>query len=343
MISNKYLVNSKGIYVFSDPAAENSILAIIDNLIASNKVAGIDFLIYTNSIRDSYSTYGEIINIFDFQEDLIDTVLNNFKPEYVFTGTSSENHEHLWRKSAIKKDIKVISFIDHWTSYTKRFVKENETIFGHHVLVVNEIAKNEAIKAGIPKKSISIYGNPYYKKVKSFVPSLSKINFFKKINIDLKKKLIIFVSDDIKRNFNKNKIGECVLGYDEYIILETLLNKLKELHKINKVNFNDYQILIKLHPKSNPNKFYEIIKNFKFIKINVVKDCEPLTLNYYSDYVIGMFSNMIIESFLMKKKILRIQLNQNGEDKIKLIGLKDKIIVDEKNLEDKIISFLKID
>ena len=131
------------------------------------------------------------------------------------------------------------------------------------------------------------------------------------------------------------------MGYDEYIILEKLLNKLKELKKINKVNFNDYQIIIKLHPKSKNDKFNHILKKFEFIKINVVKDCQPLTLNYFSDYVIGMFSNMIIESFLMKKKILRIQLNQKGEDKIKLNGLMNKVVIHENKLEEKIISFLK--
>ncbi len=341
MISNKYLRNNRGIFVFSDPAAENSILAIIDMLIASNKIAGIDFLVYTNSKRDSYLNYRKIINTIDFQQDLIHTILNDFKPEYIFTGTSTENHEHLWRKNAIKKNIKVISFIDHWTSYNKRFIQKNEIIYGNHVLVVNEVAKKEAVKKGISKKLISVYGNPYYEKVKSFVPDISKVNFFKSLNLDLEKKLIIFISDDIKRNFKKIRSGECVLGYDEYIILEKLLNNLKKLHKTNKVNFNDYQLLIKLHPKSNTDKFNYLLDKIQFTKINVVKYCEPLTLNYFSDYVIGMFSNMIIESFLMKKKLLRIQLNQNGEDKIKLNGLMNSIVINENNLDKKLISFLK--
>ena len=99
--------------------------------------------------------------------------------------------------------------------------------------------------------------------------------------------------------------------------------------------------MIKLHPKSKIDKFNHILKKFEFIKIHIIRDCDPLTLNYFSDYVIGMFSNMIIESFLMKKNILRIQLNQNGEDKIKLNGLMDKIVINEDKLGEKIISFLK--
>ena len=43
MISNKYLRNNKGVFIFSDPAAENSILAIIDILIASKKKLGLIF------------------------------------------------------------------------------------------------------------------------------------------------------------------------------------------------------------------------------------------------------------------------------------------------------------
>ena len=187
MFSDKYLRNNKGVFVFSDPAAENSILAIIDMLIACKKIAGIDFLVYTNLIRDSYSAYGEIINIVDFKQELIQNILNDFKPKYIFTGTSTENHEHLWRKSSIKKNINVISFIDHWTSYNKRFIKKNEIIYGNHVLVVNEIAKKEAIKKGITEKLISVYGNPYYEKVKRFEPNVSKVNFFESLNLDFKK------------------------------------------------------------------------------------------------------------------------------------------------------------
>ena len=46
-----------------------------------------------------------------------------------------------------------------------------------------------------------------------------------------------------------------------------------------------------------------------FLNIIVVKKLDSLTLCYYSDYVLGMFSNMLIEALLMNKKVLRVQIN----------------------------------
>ena len=52
------------------------------------------------------------------------------------------------------------------------------------------------------------------------------------------------------------------------------------------------------------------------LKTIVVKDCDSLSINYFSDYIIGMFSNMVIESYLMKK-VLRVQIGQIGNDLMK--------------------------
>ena len=342
MISNKFLFNNKGIYIFSDPAAENSILAIIDNLIADDRIAGSDFMIYTNSLRDSFSKYTDIIKVLDFEEDLIDTVLCNFKPDYIFTGTSSENHEHSWRKNAIKKNIKVISFIDHWTSYIKRFTLNSEIIFGDQIFVVNEIAKKEAVIKGIPEKLISVYGNPYYEKVKTFVPTISKINFFKTLKLDINKKLILFVSDDIKDNFDIEENGNYLLGFDEYSVLSDVLETLNNLHLNNKFNSSDYQFIIKIHPNANLNKFDRLIKKYKFLNIKIIKNFDALTINYYSNYVFGMFSNMVIESFLMKKNILRVQTGQVGDDIIKIKGIKDQVVKDINKLYNEINNFLNL-
>lgn len=37
----------------------------------------------------------------------------------------------------------------------------------------------------------------------------------------------------------------------------------------------------------------------------------------YSDFVLGMFSNMVIESFLIDKRVLRVQIGQIGDGLLK--------------------------
>jgi predicted glycosyltransferase len=332
-------LSGKGIYVYTDPAAENSILALVDELILEGKVCKKDFLVVTNHIKKSKSNYKDIVDIVDSSIINITNVLRSFKPQYIFCGTSLNKFEFLWRKAAKNENIKTISFIDHWTSYVKRFSFNNEIIFGDEILVLNEIAKEEAIEAGIPENLINIFENPYYKKVKNFNPEINKESFFRLLNLDISKKTILYISDDIKRSFSENVNGECILGFDEYSVLKDIIICLNKLEK--KVDFSSFQLVIKLHPRSVLKKFNKLIsKKPKALKIHVLKDCDSLTINYYSEIVIGMFSNMVIESYLLGKNPVRAQIGGKW-DPFKFNDLKIKPINNRVNLLNKIEQLLR--
>lgn len=330
----------KGIYVYTDPAAENSILAIVDELIFSGKVCKKDFLVYSNVIRKSKTNSKDLVEIVDFSLSDIKNVLSSFKPQYIFCGTSPLNKfEHLWRKVAVNENIKVISFIDHWTSYIERFTFNNEIIFGDEVWVVNKIAKKEAVLAGIPEKIINILGNPYYEKVKKFKPIIDKKLFFKSNNLNPTKSIVLYISDYLSTNYAKNIDGLCELGYDEYTVFLDLLDCLNSYDN----NFiSKFQFLIKIHPKAPMNKFNSILKkyNIKNLDIITLRDCDSLTVNYYSDYIIGMHSNMVIESFLLDKRLLRVQTGQLFQDLIKLSPLNNNVIINKNKLKNKLFKFL---
>ena len=124
------IFKGKGIFVFSDPAGANSILAIIDKLILLGQIPKRDFLVFTNSIKTGLDEYKSILDVsLSNENDFVD-VIRSFNPTYIFSGTSLNDFEHLWRKAAIKENVKVISFIDHWTFYIERFSFNNEIIFG---------------------------------------------------------------------------------------------------------------------------------------------------------------------------------------------------------------------
>ncbi len=340
MILDKFLLENKGIYIFSDPAAENSILAIIDKLISNGKKAGQDFLVYTNYFKKSFSSYYDLISLVDTDERKISNILEKFKPTYIFTGTSLQNFEHVWRKVGCSKKIKVMSFIDHWTSYIERFMYQDEIIFGNEILVLNSIAKKEAELGGIPKELITVFENPYYDKVREFKPKISKEKFFKYLGLNRLKKTILFISDDIKKSFPENDNGNCVLGFDEYSVLNDILISFKRIN--SNLDLSDFQFVIKLHPKSEENKFDKLISEFSLKSLNIfcIKNCPPLEINYFSDFVFGMFSNMVIESFLMNKKLIRVQTGQIGDDLIKIKGIKDNVVKDVDKLCNEITNFL---
>ena len=330
----------KGIYVFSDPAGANSVLAVVDRLILLGHLPKKDFLVFTNSMKTNLDKYKSILDVSLSNESDFEDVIKSFNPTYIFSGTSLNEFEHLWRKVAINENIKVISFIDHWTSYIERFTFNNEIIFGNEIWVIDDIAKNEAILAGIPEKLLIISGNPYYDKVKEFKPLIEKDFFYISNKLSSTKSKVLYISDYLSTNYNYNSEGVCELGYDEYSVFSDLLDCLNSYEN----NFTSkFQFVIKIHPKAPLNKFELLIKklNINSLDIIVLRDCDSLTVNYYSDYVIGMHSNMVIESFLLGKKLLRVQTGQLSQDLIKLYPLRNNVIIYKNKLKDSLYKFLK--
>ena len=336
---DKVILQGKGVFVFSDPAGANSVFAIIDFLISLNKIYERDFLIFTNKIGVFEEKYSDIVERIDFRDETCINVQKTFNPDYIFSATSNNNFEHLWRKFFSEK-IKIYSFIDHWCNYFKRFHFDNEVVFGNVIFVINEIAKEEAIKEGVPEEVLRILENPYYEKVRGFKPSVRKLEFLKLNKLSETKSKVLFISDYISTNHKKDKNGNCELGYDEYTVLSDLLVC---FNSIESTLISTLQLVIKIHPKAPLNKFESLINNFNItdLDIIIIRDCKALEINYYSDYVIGMFSNMVIESYLLNKKLLRVQTGQLGQDLIKLEPIMNDVIIDKSELYFRLNKFLR--
>ena len=337
---DKLIDQGKGIFVFSDPAGSNSIFSIVDYLTKNNKAPGKDFLIFTNKVGVFDKKYNAIVDIIEFNHQIAINIIKDFKPNFLFSATSNNNFEHLWRKSLTGK-VKIYSFIDHWTKYIERFSYNNEIIFGDIIYVVNKIAKDEAILSGIPKNIIKIFGNPYYEKVRKFHPAVTKDKFFRSNKLNTNKLIVLFISENLRAVYSSNSHEKSQLGYDEY----TVFNDLLECIINNKHYLNlKFQFVIKIHPKSHLNKFDSILKrrNVKNLDIITLRDCDSLTLNYFSDYVIGMHSNMVIESYLLGKKLLRVKTGQMHYDLMKFSHLKNKVITSKTKLNGNFKKFLNI-
>lgn len=328
--------NHKTIYVFSDPAGGNSISSLIDELLNIGKIPNLNFKVYTNFEGIIHSSYEEVINRIENNPTNILEEILNFKPELIFTTTSNNNFEHYWRVHAKLLNVKVISFVDHWTGIRNRFNFKGEEFFPDIIYVIDKRACEIAIKDGIPSELIKTLSNPYYKKVKNFKPSCSKSEFYSLLNLNLDKKLILFISDDIKKSETLKNIG-----FDEFTIIQEILKSFNNLKKLKKIDFENFTFILKIHPRACENKFIKYYDFFKDLNLEykVIRDFDSLTLNYYCDYIIGMFSNMVIESFLMKKKLIRVQIGIKHDDPIGFEPLYNKFINDDKELE---TSFFKL-
>lgn len=340
----RYKFQGKGIFVFSDPGGANSTLALIDSILKCGGKNNEDFMVFTNSVGVFPNEYTNLVKIKDFSIKFYSEILDKFKPDYIFTATSGNNYEHNIRLLSKEKSIKTIAFIDHWTSYFKRFTFNNKTLFPDEIWVINNIAKKEAMEAGLPEVKIFISGNPFYEKIRKFIPKVDKECFLRSHDIPVDKKIIMFISENLRESFPKDAKDKCILGFDEFTVLYDILNSFLQMHNKDLIDFSKYLFLIKVHPREKMDKFDSLIKNrkYNFLNIEVRKKIDPLTITYYSDYVLGMFSNMIIEALLMGKKVLRVQTGQIGEDILKFDEVNCELVTKGKNLLNYLIKFMEV-
>ena len=147
---------------------------------------------------------------------------------------------------------------------------------------------------------------------------------------------------------DKNEFIQRLLPYNIIVIIRERSKFPKDILECfirNRESLNSkFQFVIKIHPKESLNKFEPILRelNVENLGIIILKDCDSLTLNYFSDFVIGMHSNMVIESHLLGKNLLRVQTGQLKEDLIKISSLRNKVVTLKTELNDNFKKFLNL-
>lgn len=199
-----------------------------------------------------------------------------------------------WAK---KKNIPSISIIEHWTNFDKRFVLNNKKSYPDFIFVNDIYAKKLAIKNGIPKDKIIIFGNNYLHKL-----SQTKIKFN---NLNQNRKKILFISEPISRDLigKRNKIFN---------------NEFTYLNLISKYAPIDWDIHVKLHPREKYIKYEKYRKIRKFIK---EKNFSKLVNNY--EIIVGINSMLLIEIGFFRNNVFCLRLDSKKifiPSKLKIIN-----------------------
>ena len=239
--------------------------------------------------------------------------------DLIFIGTSiSEKSLDIEKKILAwgkRNKVPTISFIEHWYYYKKRFEGKDGINYPDYIIVNDDIAKRGAITEGLPSEKIYVLGNPYLESLAYIDKKLSaKKDILKKYNLPLNKKVICFISEDIKNTKNSELDS---IGYDEYEVLDTIVD-----------NFLDDSsfLIIKKHPAEKKEKYIE----YKSANIHIIENCELDHLASMSDHSIGMHSMLLIELSFFRNDIISFRPNFKKE----FIGALLEVVVAVKNLSE---------
>lgn len=239
-----------------------------------------------NTVIDNDTQYGNDQYIKDnFKDISIDIIV---------TGTSWGNCiDKAFIKFGIENHIKVISIVEHWSNYRERFLINNTLTLPDYIVVNDSLAKDEAVKDGLPDEIIYVLGNPVLEnKAKN-----CRVNFNRKKWLDDFKipdtKIITFVSENYAQDFPVK--STYYHGFDEYQVIGDLLEAVKQ----------EGHLIIKLHPAEKPDKY----DAYKSKNVTIVSQTDVDALIAYSDFIVGMGSMLLIEAAFVRGDILSYRPN----------------------------------
>ena len=318
----------KKILLFScDPGGANTIIPLCQEL-KTNKKYSVS-LYGKNLALAKYKSFGlkgkditKVIKTLNPSE--LETFIVREAPDYIITGTSAEDltEKLIWRVAA-KLKIPSFAIVDQWVNYGVRFsrfgateLKQYNRIKSHDFLptkifLMDEYAKKELIKTGIKASRAVVSGQPYFDLLLKYQrqQATAKIkNFRNKYKISPTDFLITFASEPIRQTYREN---EHYWGYTEATILKELLTSLTPIAKNCKIGLT---LAVRPHPKENIAKYRQIVKNNKDFKILLLSDCNGWDLILASDLICGMSSMFLIESVILNKPIVSIQIGLKREN-----------------------------
>ncbi|MBC2448193.1 hypothetical protein, partial [Clostridium saccharobutylicum] len=184
-----------------------------------------------------------------------------------------------------KFDIKTFVILDYWNSYVLKLNNSSRDVISpDFYIMMDQIAKNEAIEEGISEKIINILGHPGLDKFVSY-------NMENNANRETNGKILV-ISQPL------SKIYGDTLGYTEEKVIEDCI---KAKNWVNGITLD-----IKFHPKDDL-MFIE-----KYKKEAIEGDLTEIIPNY--DLVIGMSSMGLLHAVLMGNTAISYQPNLRNKD-----------------------------
>ena len=243
---------------------------------------------------------GPALNIMPNAKELSGGIIRNSNPDFLITGTSGNDftERNLWRE-AEDLGITSMAILDSWINYGVRFsdygLKELHRFdrkcnrLPNFICVMDEIAKKDMIKDGVPGEKIVTFGNPHFEKTASFAKDSTKYE-----NQLTNNRMILFISSAFEDILYK--------GSDE-----TVLQYLIQIVEM----YDDATILIRKHPNETADKFYYYLNEHILMDSNL----DVYDSIRQADIIVSVNSMVLIEALFFRKKIISCQpKTKNGKN-----------------------------
>ena len=262
-------------------------------------------------------------------------ILDREKGDLVLLGTSMGfSLEDVFVEECRKRNIPSVAIFDSWINYSVRFCaaadKRDLRYLPDYICVSDDFVREEMKKEGIPAHKIIVTGNPYFdgllKETEKYSSGARK-DFLAKLGNHFDPLIVTFLSQGIDRLFGASVKDPGFLGFTQFDALKLLITGLEKFYGNKNVI-----LVIRPHPKEDISTYRNFEKKQGNIRIIVDNNDDARKILAISDIVAGMFSIMLVEAYILGKKILSIQPCLLGENPFILSRM--NIVKNAGNLEE---------
>lgn len=319
-----------------DPGGANTILALVPALqsrgyalLLFGRDAALNRYRHFGLEGDDIDSAARAIDV-DFWQERLDID----KPDFIITGTSGDDfsERYLWEAARIK-GVPSFAILDQWINFGLRFSpyglnakdeyekNRQHPFLPDYILVMDEDARLDMIKAGIEAERIMVSGQPYFDLIAQQCQQDNRqliMETKKALQIEDDEYVVVFVSESISQDYCVEPGEEPYWGYDEISILKELVGVLIPICEDSLVTVH---LLIKKHPLERSDNYLQILNNMDCgkLKYRIVEgNIDPWKLILASDLVCGMSSMLLLEAILLGKPTLSVQIGLKRDNPLVL-------------------------
>jgi len=198
-----------------------------------------------------------------------------------------------------------MAFLDQWQNYAVRFSGAQGQPLGFqpdYINCINATGREEMLRAGFEEARLVEFGHPYLSSLRQRAEQVNRAQVMRRLGLGDQEQVALFVSEAIREHYGNER------GYDQYDALRLYLSILSRSgHK--------YRPVIKLHPKDAVAGYEEALKDYAALAPVVMQDgVNPVECVRIADLVFGMSSVMLIEAYVMGKKVVALQPGLRVDD-----------------------------
>jgi len=313
-MSSVKLMKKKILIACNDPGGTMAVMPVIKSLLKQKDIISVIYGgVYASSVfkKDSIPCrLLPIINIGKQKLPVVENILKRESPDLVFTSTSfGKVVDNAFLYAAVKKDIPTFALIDQWCNYSARFKVYSETrALPDYIGIMDRSAQSEMLKEGFPRNRLVVTGQPYFDSLacdKSAFNNESRRVFRRSHGATMHDVLVVFAAEP----FKKGDLN--IIGYTDIQILESLVESLEAVAVSLRKKI---KLIIKLHPRDKRPISIFPLRGSPRVSVEAAYSGNARDFILNADIVTGMASIFLIESCLLQKPTLSIQIGLKSPD-----------------------------